>query len=118
MHFRRFFLAPIRAYQYVSALIPGKCRYYPTCSEYAAWQFTFNAPHKALLASALRIARCNQLFPGGIDYPVVSFRVPKPSLSPDLNRDYGTIKITFWLVPTDTKGHFYVVKDFDADRNA
>ena len=117
MRFRRFFLAPIRAYQYVSALIPGKCRYYPTCSEYAAWQFTFNAPHKALLASALRIARCNQLFPGGIDYPQVLYRPNISILSPELNRCYGKITMIYWLIPSPKEGYYYVVKDFDADRH-
>jgi len=116
--FVRFFLAPIRGYQYVSRMLPANCRYYPTCSEYAKWQFTFNAPHRALAASTLRILRCNQLFAGGIDYPVVRYCPPYRPLSPDFNRAYGTINITYWLVPKlPRKGLYYVIKDFDADRN-
>ena len=93
-------------------MLPGSCRFYPTCSEYAKWQFEFNSPHLALLTSTARILRCNQLFAGGIDYPVVRF-VPKnrlSSLKPKAN--YGKIKILYWLIPKD-KNRFIVIKDFD-----
>ena len=122
MTYKRFFIAPIKAYQYLSRMLPGSCRYYPTCSEYAAWQFECNAPHRALAASTLRILRCNQLFAGGIDYPVVRFMPPRPTLSPEFNASYGKIPIVYWLVPKDEEKHaYYVIKDFDAvrrDRNA
>ena len=74
---KNFFLAPIKGYQYISKMLPASCRYYPSCSEYAKWQFEFNAPHKAFTASSLRILRCNQFFKGGIDYPLVHFKPTK-----------------------------------------
>ena len=116
MKFTRFFTAPIKGYQYISRMLPGNCRYYPTCSEYATWQFEFNAPHRALMQSTLRILRCNQLFAGGIDYPLVPYTPPAfCPLSPEFNRAYGKIDITYWLVPKPgTPGHYYVIKDFDA----
>jgi len=115
LHFKKFFIAPIRGYQYISKMLPANCRYYPTCSEYAAWQFQFNAPHKALAASTLRILRCNQLFPGGIDYPVVTFVPPKTIKSLDINGVCGKINIHYWLVPKEgSTNRFYVIKDFDA----
>lgn len=51
----------------ISPLFGPKCRYYPTCSQY-----TFDAIERygVLLGSllgALRILRCNPLFPGGVD---------------------------------------------------
>ncbi len=115
MKFKKFFIAPIRGYQYISKMLPANCRYYPTCSEYAAWQFEFNAPHKALAASTLRILRCNQLFPGGIDYPVVTFCPANNTKSLDINGFCGKINIDYWLVPKEgSRNQFYIIKDFDA----
>lgn len=114
MDYKKFYIAPIKAYQYISRMLPASCRYYPTCSEYAKWQFEFNAPHKALAASSLRILRCNQLFKGGIDYPLVDYTPPKPMDLLHFNRSYGKIVIFYWLVPKDGTNQFYVVKDFDA----
>ena len=103
---KKFFVAPIKAYQYVSRMLPANCRYYPTCSEYAKWQFELNRPDRALIASTFRILRCNQLFEGGIDYPIIRYTPPKLLC---LGKD---IEIKYWLVP---KNHieFFVIKNFD-----
>ncbi|SFV90249.1 Protein YidD [hydrothermal vent metagenome] len=115
MTLKHFFIAPIKGYQYISKMLPASCRYYPTCSEYTKWQFECNAPHKAFAASSLRILRCNQLFAGGIDYPVVTFEPPKITLSPDINNICGKINIIYWFVPKKTgRSHYYVIKDFNA----
>ncbi len=103
---KHFYLAPINAYQYLSRMLPGACRYYPTCSEYAKWQFTFNTPHRALAASTLRILRCNQLFPGGIDYPVVHW---EPNVCHPPCKAAKVKRVTFWLVPRG-KREFLVLK--------
>lgn len=99
MKYKRFFQTPIRGYQYFSRMLPGSCRYYPTCSEYATWQFEFNSPHKAIWASSLRILRCNQLFAGGVDYPLIRFTPQRRSVLCDPNHFYGRINIRYWLVP-------------------
>ncbi|WP_338152354.1 membrane protein insertion efficiency factor YidD [Sulfurovum riftiae] len=112
-------MTPIKGYQYLSKMLPANCRYYPTCSEYAKWQFEFNAPHKALAASTLRILRCNQLFDGGIDYPVVTFTPPRHEALRELNGFSGKMKIIYWFVPKDEKrSQYYVIKDFDAINNS
>jgi len=116
MKFKKFFIAPIKGYQYISRMLPANCRYYPTCSEYAKWQFQFNTPHRALAASTLRILRCNQLFDGGIDYPVVHFAPARTAKSLDINHFCGKMKVTYWLVPKEeSRLLYYVIKDFDAD---
>ena len=99
----------LKLYQKVFTLFSyGSCRYYPTCSEYAKWQILHNGIIKACFYSLLRILRCNQLFPGGIDYPVIaksfhySLVTPPPSKSAD---------IKFWFVPKNSKS-FYVIKAF------
>ena len=105
---KKFFIAPIKGYQYISRMLPANCRYYPTCSEYAKWQFEFNRVDKALVQSTLRILRCNQLFEGGIDYPVVKYSPPLL-----LNLKQSNLTIKYWLVPK-TESFFYVIKDYKA----
>jgi len=115
MTFKKFWIAPIKGYQYISKMLPANCRYYPTCSEYAKWQFQFNAPHRAFTATTLRILRCNQLFDGGIDYPVVHFHPPYMTKSLGINDFCGKIRVIYWLIPKDeSRLLYYVVKDFDA----
>lgn len=114
---KNFFLAPIKGYQYISKMLPASCRYYPTCSEYAKWQFEFNAPHTAFAQSSLRILRCNQLFKGGIDYPVIHFNPLKSGALLKINTFCGKINVIYWLVPKSTdpsNTKYYVIKDFDA----
>lgn len=113
----KFYTSPIKAYQYISRMFPANCRYYPSCSEYAKWQFEFNSPHYALWHSSLRILRCNQLFEGGIDYPLVKYKTYANHHLLFFNRPFGKIEILFWLVPKSndkTNQYYYVIKDFNA----
>lgn len=83
----------------------GSCRYYPTCSEYAKREFQYNNILLAFFNSTKRILSCNQLFTGGIDYPIVS----KVKLKFHLNIN----KIDFWLVPTyKNSNKYYLIKNF------
>jgi len=106
---RRFYLAPLHAYQYISRLLPASCRYYPSCSEYAKWQFTFNRPDKAFVQTTLRILRCNQLFEGGIDYPIIPYHPPRLICpQPDF------LNIHYWFYPKEA-GYFYVIKNYESN---
>ena len=87
-------------------MLPASCRYYPTCSEYAKWQFEFNRVDKALFQTTGRILRCNQLFAGGIDYPIIKYKIPK------LMQLSQNIKVKYWLIPKD-KSLFFLLKDFN-----
>ena len=107
MNINKIFIAPIKGYQYISKMLPASCRYYPTCSEYAKWQFETNRVDKALAQSTLRILRCNQLFAGGIDYPIVKFTPQK-----NLQKSSYHFPIKYWLFPKE-KNLFYVIKDYD-----
>ena len=105
---KKFYLAPLNAYQYISRLLPASCRYHPSCSEYAKWQFELNRADKALAQTTLRILRCNQLFDGGIDYPLIRYKAPKT-----LCLAKSIEKIKYWFVPKDSE-LFYVIKDYGA----
>lgn len=60
----------IIAYQHSLSLVLGpRCRFYPSCSEYAKECFTRFGFVKALGKTGGRLARCHPLHPGGIDLP-------------------------------------------------
>ncbi len=65
---KSFLLSLIRFYQkHISPLLPPMCRYYPTCSSYAAQAISVHGAFKGTLLAVLRLMRCNILFPGGYD---------------------------------------------------
>ncbi len=57
----------------ISPLFPARCRYYPTCSQYAYGAIERYGFFFGSILGALRILRCNPLFPGGVD-PVPEFK--------------------------------------------
>jgi putative membrane protein insertion efficiency factor len=65
---RRLVAAPIRAYQrWVSPLIGPRCRFAPTCSQYAIEAVLTHGAMKGLVLVAWRIGRCHPLCEGGFD---------------------------------------------------
>jgi uncharacterized protein len=64
----RLLLALVRAYQrFLSPLLPPRCRFLPTCSQYAAEAVErHGAAHGSWLALR-RVARCHPFHPGGHD---------------------------------------------------
>lgn len=57
----------------ISPLFPARCRYYPTCSQYTYMAIERYGFFLGAALGALRILRCNPLFPGGVD-PVPEFK--------------------------------------------
>ena len=53
--------------KYISPLKPATCRFYPTCSEYAAQALKKYGPLKGLWLSLRRMLRCHPFNPGGYD---------------------------------------------------
>ncbi len=51
----------------ISPLFPARCRYYPTCSQYALEAIKIHGVFKGTLLALFRLSRCNILFPGGVD---------------------------------------------------
>jgi putative membrane protein insertion efficiency factor len=61
-------LAPIRAYQrWVSPAFAPRCRYYPTCSNYAVEAIRELGPVRGTILAGWRLLRCNPFSHGGID---------------------------------------------------
>lgn len=73
----RFILAALmvllRAYQIIiSPLSQPRCRYQPTCSEYAKQALELHGISKGLILSIRRLGRCHPFSKGGVDL------VPRP----------------------------------------
>lgn len=64
---KEILLRMIESYQKVSALTPSRCRFYPTCSEYAKEAITKYGVLKGGWLSLNRISRCHPLNIGGYD---------------------------------------------------
>jgi len=108
---RKALLSLLAFYQkFLTVLGFGSCRYYPTCSEYAKWQFQKNNLFMAFYHSLLRILRCNQLFPGGIDYPVVKLNLNSNKICYSYANANKFI-VQFWLVPKEGNT-YYLIKSF------
>ena len=60
---------PIRVYQrLVSPLVGQRCKYYPSCSEYAAQAITRFGILRGLILAGWRLLRCNPWSHGGVDF--------------------------------------------------
>jgi uncharacterized protein len=65
---RKILVFPIRAYQLViSPLLPHRCRFYPTCSQYAVEAIEKHGPLRGLWLALKRFVKCQPLHPGGYD---------------------------------------------------
>jgi putative membrane protein insertion efficiency factor len=75
---RAVVVAPIRIYQkVVSPLFGARCKYYPSCSEYAAQAITKFGILRGLVLAGWRVLRCNPWSHGGVD-PVEDQRLFRP----------------------------------------
>lgn len=75
---RRLVTAPIRVYQIVLSPLTGeRCKYYPSCSEYAVQAIHRYGILKGLVLGGWRLLRCNPWSRGGYD-PVEEQRLFKP----------------------------------------
>ena len=76
----------ISLYQnFVSPLLGMRCRFYPTCSEYARQCFLYYPLPKALLKSCYRILRCQPFARAYEDDPLLEYKqikaIPKDGFS-------------------------------------
>jgi putative membrane protein insertion efficiency factor len=62
-------VAAIRAYQrWISPGLPRRCRYYPTCSDYALRAIGAYGILRGSLLAGWRLLRCNPWSRGGVDH--------------------------------------------------
>ena len=76
----RLLIAVLRFYKrFISPLLGQRCRFLPTCSEYAMDAIAQYGPVRGCWLAARRVGRCHPLHPGGFD------PVPAPAPSPPSN---------------------------------
>ena len=65
---KRLLILVIRTYSYfVSPFIPSSCRYYPSCSSYAAEAIDRHGVFKGIALTLRRLSRCHPFHAGGCD---------------------------------------------------
>lgn len=65
----RLLQAPIRWYQRtVSPMFPRRCKYEPTCSQYALTSLAEHGAIKGTILLTWRLLRCNPWSKGGVDW--------------------------------------------------
>jgi putative membrane protein insertion efficiency factor len=75
---RSIALLPVRIYQrWLSPAFGARCRYYPSCSEYAAQAIQRFGILRGLVLAGWRLLRCNPWSHGGFD-PVEDQRLFTP----------------------------------------
>jgi uncharacterized protein len=66
----RVLILPIRAYQLVvSPMFGRRCKYFPTCSEYAVESVRRYGAARGTVLAVWRLLRCNPWSRGGVDHP-------------------------------------------------
>jgi putative membrane protein insertion efficiency factor len=64
----RALLFAVRVYQaFFSALMPSACKFYPSCSHYAAEAVRIHGARRGSWLALRRVSRCHPFTPGGVD---------------------------------------------------
>ena len=64
----RALLFAVRVYQaFFSALMPSACKFYPSCSHYAAEALRIHGARRGSWLALRRVSRCHPFTPGGVD---------------------------------------------------
>jgi putative membrane protein insertion efficiency factor len=65
---REIFVLPIRFYQrFLSPFLPKRCRFYPSCSQYALQAIVRYGIFRGSFLALRRLLRCGPWHPGGYD---------------------------------------------------
>ena len=65
---RWLLILPIRLYQLlISPLLGQRCRFYPSCSQYALEAIQKHGAVRGLALGARRLVKCHPFNPGGVD---------------------------------------------------
>lgn len=62
-----FMVALLRIYQFFSRMTPPRCRFYPSCSQYAVDAVQRHGPWRGSGLALKRLGRCHPWNPGGYD---------------------------------------------------
>jgi putative membrane protein insertion efficiency factor len=63
----RMLMGPIRAWRLVSIHLPPRCRFHPSCSQYALEALTVHGAFRGTGLAIRRVSRCHPWHDGGLD---------------------------------------------------
>ena len=63
----RIVMLPIRAWRLVSVHLPPRCRFHPSCSQYALEALTVHGAARGSWLAIKRVGRCHPWHDGGLD---------------------------------------------------
>ncbi|MCF7851630.1 MAG: membrane protein insertion efficiency factor YidD [Simkaniaceae bacterium] len=67
----QFLTLIIRGYQkWISPLLGRRCRFYPTCSQYALDALKIHGLRHGLYLTIKRLLKCHPWHPGGVDFVI------------------------------------------------
>lgn len=72
------FMLPIRAWRLLSVHLPPRCRFHPSCSQYALEALTLHGAGRGSWLAIRRVGRCHPWHDGGLD------PVPRPNVRSSL----------------------------------
>ncbi len=70
----RALMVPIRAWRLISRYLPPRCRFYPSCSQYALEALATHGARRGSWLAVRRVGRCHPWHEGGLD------PVPEPNV--------------------------------------
>lgn len=73
----RVLLRLVGLYRATAAIRAPRCRFHPTCSQYAVTALEDHGAARGTWLAVRRIARCHPFHPGGVDH--VPARAPRPT---------------------------------------
>ncbi len=74
----RALMVPIRAWRLLSVHLPPRCRFHPSCSQYALEALTLHGALRGAVLAIRRVGRCHPWHQGGLD-PVPPTRTVQPN---------------------------------------
>jgi putative membrane protein insertion efficiency factor len=63
----RLFMLPVRAWRLVSVHLPPRCRFFPSCSQYALEALAVHGAWRGSWLAVRRVGRCHPWHEGGLD---------------------------------------------------
>jgi hypothetical protein len=85
----RALMTPVRAWRLISTRLPPRCRFYPSCSEYALGALAEHGAGRGSWLAVRRLARCHPWHDGGLD-PVPPSNTRSPLRGPGRDLLRGT----------------------------
>jgi putative membrane protein insertion efficiency factor len=79
----RLLMLPIRGWRLISVHLPPRCRFHPSCSQYALEALTLHGAGRGTWLAIRRVGRCHPWHDGGLD------PVPQPNVRSSLTAPVG-----------------------------